>query len=142
MNNSVLLDTSFFIRLLNEDDKLHENAIDYFKYFLEQLDNINTKQDAESIAMNIIQYDLDDTLIMLRDNLIKKYGDLPDEIIKAIVFKTLTAYSIDENMRKKLERIIEKNFHLLKTQNDINSEIDKQLKLKNIENLIEGALNA
>lgn len=31
----VLLDTSFFIRLLKEDDSLHQNAVDYFKYFLE-----------------------------------------------------------------------------------------------------------
>ena len=31
----VLLDTSFFIRLLKEDDRLHENAVDYFRYFLE-----------------------------------------------------------------------------------------------------------
>ena len=34
-NYSVLLDTSFFIRLLNSDDFLHTNAKDYFKYFLE-----------------------------------------------------------------------------------------------------------
>lgn len=33
--NSVLLDTSFFIRLLNEEDDLHENAMGYFRYFLE-----------------------------------------------------------------------------------------------------------
>lgn len=33
--HSVLLDTSFFIRLLNEEDPLHENALGYFRYFLE-----------------------------------------------------------------------------------------------------------
>ncbi|MBQ8225573.1 MAG: hypothetical protein IJZ86_09540 [Bacteroides sp.] len=33
---SVLLDTSFFIRLLNRDDALHNNAVGYFKYFLEK----------------------------------------------------------------------------------------------------------
>lgn len=32
--NSVLLDTSFFIRLLNEEDPLHLNALRYFRYFL------------------------------------------------------------------------------------------------------------
>lgn len=32
---SVLLDTSFFIRLLNDEDRLHQNARGYFKYFLE-----------------------------------------------------------------------------------------------------------
>ena len=31
----VLLDTSFFIRLLNPEDKLHSNATGYFQYFLE-----------------------------------------------------------------------------------------------------------
>lgn len=33
--NGVLLDTSFLIRLLKKDDRLHQNAKDYFKYFLE-----------------------------------------------------------------------------------------------------------
>ena len=32
---SVILDTSFMIRLLNESDFLHPNAKGYFKYFLE-----------------------------------------------------------------------------------------------------------
>jgi len=36
MKRSVLLDTSFFIRLLNDEDSLHQNAKGYFKYFLEQ----------------------------------------------------------------------------------------------------------
>ncbi len=35
MEHSVLLDTSFFIRLLNDQDTLHANAKGYFKYFLE-----------------------------------------------------------------------------------------------------------
>lgn len=32
---SVLLDTGFFIRLLNRQEKLHKNAVDYFRYFIE-----------------------------------------------------------------------------------------------------------
>ena len=32
---AVLLDTSFLIRLLNEQDNLHVNALNYFRYFLE-----------------------------------------------------------------------------------------------------------
>lgn len=36
MTHSILLDTSFFIRLLNETDKLHQNALGYFKYYLEK----------------------------------------------------------------------------------------------------------
>lgn len=35
MKHSILLDTSFFIRLLNDEDPLHENAKNYYKYFLE-----------------------------------------------------------------------------------------------------------
>ena len=35
MRHSVLLDTSFFIRLLNDEDPLHKNAVGYYKYFLE-----------------------------------------------------------------------------------------------------------
>ncbi len=33
MKHSVLLDTSFLVRLLNDEDKLHENALSYYKYF-------------------------------------------------------------------------------------------------------------
>jgi predicted nucleic acid-binding protein len=33
--NSVLLDNSFCIRLLKSDDQYHQNAKDYFEYFLE-----------------------------------------------------------------------------------------------------------
>ncbi len=35
MKHSVLLDTSFFIRLLYDEDPLHNNAKGYFRYFLE-----------------------------------------------------------------------------------------------------------
>jgi predicted nucleic acid-binding protein len=35
MTHSVLLDTCFFIRLLNDEDTIHENAKGYFKYFLD-----------------------------------------------------------------------------------------------------------
>lgn len=36
MSCSALLDTSFFIRLLNKSDKLHSNARGYFQYFLDE----------------------------------------------------------------------------------------------------------
>ncbi len=48
MTHSVLLDTSFFIRLLNDNDSLHKNARDYFKYFLEN--DITLKISTISIA--------------------------------------------------------------------------------------------
>ena len=36
MKHSALLDTSFFIRLLNDEDSLHSNERDYFRNLLEQ----------------------------------------------------------------------------------------------------------
>lgn len=48
MNHSVLLDTSFFIRLLNDEDPLHSNTVGYFKYFLEN--EITLKVSTISIA--------------------------------------------------------------------------------------------
>jgi hypothetical protein len=35
-HNAVLLDTSFFIRFLNDEDPLYKNADDYFRYFLQK----------------------------------------------------------------------------------------------------------
>lgn len=32
----VLLDTSFFVRLLNDEEELHKNALGYYRYFLEK----------------------------------------------------------------------------------------------------------
>lgn len=45
---AVLLDTSFIIRLLCKDDELHENAMVYYKYFLNH--NIDMKFSTISIA--------------------------------------------------------------------------------------------
>lgn len=35
MAKSVLLDTSFFIRLLNAEDPYHQSAVEYYRYFME-----------------------------------------------------------------------------------------------------------
>ncbi|HHM21347.1 MAG TPA: hypothetical protein ENJ20_04920 [Bacteroidetes bacterium] len=48
MKHSVLLDTSFFIRLLNDEDPLHKNALGYYKYYLEN--EITLKVSTISIA--------------------------------------------------------------------------------------------
>jgi len=48
MKHSVLLDTSFFIRLLNYNDPLQKNALAYYKYFLEN--NFIIKISTVSIA--------------------------------------------------------------------------------------------
>jgi len=58
MKYSVLLDTSFFIRLLNDQDPLHNNARRYYKYFLEE--NITLKVSTISIAEYCVKGKLED----------------------------------------------------------------------------------
>lgn len=58
MKHSVLLDTSFFIRLLNDEDPLHKNAVGYFKYFLEN--DIVLKVSTISIAEYCVLGNLED----------------------------------------------------------------------------------
>lgn len=58
MKHSVLLDTSFFIRLLNDEDPLHKNAVGYFKYFLEN--DIILKVSTISIAEYCVLGNLED----------------------------------------------------------------------------------
>lgn len=33
---NIMLDTSFCIRLMDEHDALHSNALEYFKFFLQE----------------------------------------------------------------------------------------------------------
>jgi len=58
MKHSVLLDTSFLVRLLNDEDKLHENALSYYKYFLEN--DIVLKVSTISIAEYCVLGKLED----------------------------------------------------------------------------------
>ncbi|MGB3343138.1 MAG: hypothetical protein WBA61_04440 [Aequorivita sp.] len=58
MKHSVLLDTSFFIRLLDDEDPLHSNAVGYFKYFLEN--QISLKVSTISIAEYCVVGKLED----------------------------------------------------------------------------------
>lgn len=58
MTHSVLLDTSFFIRLLNDEDPLHQNAKGYFKYYLES--EILLKISTISIAEYCVGGSIDD----------------------------------------------------------------------------------
>ncbi|RZK52908.1 MAG: hypothetical protein EOO87_14195 [Pedobacter sp.] len=58
MKHSVLLDTSFFIRLLNDEDPLHKNALGYYRYFLEK--EITLKISTISIAEYCVRGELDE----------------------------------------------------------------------------------
>jgi len=52
------LDTSFFIRLLNDEDPLHSNALGYYKYYLEN--EVILKISTISIAEYCVRGSLDD----------------------------------------------------------------------------------
>ncbi len=67
--DSILLDTSFCIRLLKNNDELHQNAKDYFKYFLEQ------KIDIYLSSIVIAEYSVKDDA-----------NNLPLEFVKIIPF--------------------------------------------------------
>lgn len=58
MKHSVLLDTSFFVRLLNDEDSLHNNAKGYFRYFLEN--EIVLKVSTISIAEYCVKGKIDE----------------------------------------------------------------------------------
>ncbi len=58
MKLSVLLDTSFFVRLLNDEDNLHSNAKGYFRYFLDK--EITLKVSTISIAEYCVGGKLDE----------------------------------------------------------------------------------
>jgi predicted nucleic acid-binding protein len=63
--DSILLDTSFCIRLLKSNDQLHQNAKDYFKYFLEKKVEIylssiviaeySVKDDAHNLPLEFVK---------------------------------------------------------------------------------------
>lgn len=58
MKHSVLLDTSFFVRLLNDEDPLHSNAKGYYKHFLEE--EIILKVSTISIAEYCVKGKIDE----------------------------------------------------------------------------------
>ncbi len=71
---SVILDTSFMIRLLSESEKLHQNALGYFRYFLEH--NIPMYYSTVSIAEYCVKGD---------------FYDLPFQSIRVLPFNIFHA---------------------------------------------------
>ncbi len=62
--DSILLDTSFCIRLLKSNDQLHQNAKDYFKYFKEKVEiylssiviaEYSVKDDAYNLPLEFVK---------------------------------------------------------------------------------------
>lgn len=117
MKHSVLLDTSFFIRLLNDEDPLHSNAVGYFKYFLEN--DITLKVSTISIAEYCVLGKLEDlplkNIQILPFNL--KDAERTGEIAKVIFTKN----RISEE--KLLPRAIIPNDSKLFAQADLDNTI-------------------
>jgi len=86
MKHSVLLDTSFLIRLLNDEDPLHKNAVGYYKYFLEM--EIILKVSTITIAEYCVRGKIEDlpmrNLQLIPFNLdhAKKTGEFADIIFR------------------------------------------------------------
>ncbi len=118
MKHSVLLDTSFFVRLLNDEDALHNNAKAYYKYFLEE--DIVLKISTISIAEYCVR---------------GKIGELPLKNIQIIPFNLDQAIKtgefaqaiFEENKLSKVKltpRAIIPNDSKLFAQADLDQSID------------------
>lgn len=86
MKHSVLLDTSFFVRLLNDEDALHNNAKGYFQYFLEN--EIILKVSTISIAEYCVRGKIDELplrniqIIPFNLNQAKRTGEFAEVIFE------------------------------------------------------------
>jgi len=92
---SVLIDNSFCIRLLKSDDKYHQNAVDYFEYFLE----------------NKIE-------IYLSTIVVSEYavGDNPDNLLSLNVFKLLEFDYLDAKLSGEFYAELKDNTELRNTE--------------------------
>jgi predicted nucleic acid-binding protein len=86
IKQGVLLDTSFFIRLMDESEPLHKNALGYFRYFLES--DFELFISTIAIAEYCVRGKLDElplrNLKILPFNLdhAEKTGELAEEVFK------------------------------------------------------------
>ena len=91
---SVLLDTSFFIRLLNPEEKLHKNALGYYRYFLEN--DIVLKVSTIAIAEYCVRGDIFD--LPLRNVMV-----LPFNISHSVKAGKMMAHVYEEKKRRELK---------------------------------------
>ncbi len=113
---SVLLDTSFFIRLLKEDDPLSKNAESYFKYFLQNQTSMKCS------TISIAEYCVRDSY----DNLpLKNIQILPFNLDHAVKAGELARFVFDHKDLLNLEnRAIIPNDTKLFAQAEVDPEID------------------
>lgn len=114
-SKSVLLDTNFFIHLLQESSQLHKNANDYFKYFCEQ--NIRMKISTISIAEYCVIGNLDE--LPLKDLQIIPFNT--DHATKTGEF---ARYVFERKSQISIERKIIPNDTKLFAQADVDSSVE------------------
>lgn len=115
---SIMLDTSFCIRLMDKTDKLHPNALEYFKYFLKE------KISAHISTIAVAEYAVADDP-----------GNLPLNNLQIETFDFLdakTAGSFHNEIRKNKTNIQEYNRRII--ANDV--KMLAQINNKKIEALI------
>lgn len=114
-SKSVLLDTNFFIHLLQENSVLHENANGYFKYFCEQ--NIKMKISTISIAEYCVIGSLDE--LPLKDLQI-----VPFNIEHAVKTGDFAKYVFERKSQISVERKLIPNDTKLFAQADVDNSVE------------------
>ena len=122
--NSVMLDTSFCIRLMDQNDALHLNALDYFKYFLSEKITLHVS------TIIIAEYAVgDDPANLPLNNLQIETFDFLDSVTAGQFHKEIKGES--DNIKGYNRRII---------ANDV--KIFAQIKTKNIDAVISKDINS
>jgi predicted nucleic acid-binding protein len=122
--NSVMLDTSFCIRLMDQADPLHQNALDYYKYFLTEKISLHVS------TIVIAEYAVgDDPANLPLNNLQIETFDFLDAIAAGQFHKEIKGNS--HNIPEYNRRII---------ANDV--KIFAQIKTKNIDAIISKDVNS
>ena len=112
---SVLLDTNFFIHLLQESSLLHENANSYFQYFCEQ--NIKMKISTISIAEYCVIGSLDELPL-------KELQIIPFNIEHAVKTGEFAKYVFERKNQILVERKLIPNDTKLFAQADVDRSIE------------------
>jgi hypothetical protein len=122
--NSIMLDTSFCIRLMKPSDPLHQNALDYFKYFISEKITLHVS------TIVIAEYAVgDDPSNLPLNNLQIETFDFLDGI---------TAGQFHKEIKGNSHIIPEFNRRII--TNDV--KIFAQIKTKNIEAIISKDVNS
>ena len=151
--HKVLLDTSFFIRLLNPTDNLHQNAKDYFRHFLQK--EIEMYCSTISIAEYCVRGKIDE--LPLREvrilpfnffhaidagifasiaNVQKESKQLPN---RAIILNDIKLFA-QAHYEKDISHFITSDSECSKIYNTINSKIPLSFEIVNISNSLSSTL--